>query len=330
LEFHNDGTQRYEDDLIAYTWDQYLKAGDENWPAQLPMVKSVVRAMDAVQAFAASEQGGRNTVERFVVAGASKRGWTTWLTAAVDDRVAAIVPIVIDVLNIDRSMRHHAAAYGYWAPAVGDYVRHGITRRLDTPRHAELLKTVDPFAYRRRLDMPKYIVNASGDQYFLPDSAQFYLGDLLGENLLRYVPNTDHSLRDSDALQSVVGFYQAIVQEQPLPQVRWRWDDSGAIHVQPTPQPQAALLWQATNNASRDFRLQTIGAGYRSRPLTPNDQGEYSASADAPDDGWTAYFVELTFATAGDMPLKVSTPVRVVPDRLPHADQDPAEFTIGK
>ncbi len=31
----------------------------------------------------------------FIVAGASKRGWTTWTTGAVDKRVIAIVPIVM-------------------------------------------------------------------------------------------------------------------------------------------------------------------------------------------------------------------------------------------
>ena len=107
LIFHGDGTPRKEDDLIGYTWDQYLKTGDPTWPARNPMVKSVVRAMDTVTAYMASDEGGKQTVDQFVVAGASKRGWTTWLTGAVDDRVVAIIPIVIDVVNANDSMLHH-------------------------------------------------------------------------------------------------------------------------------------------------------------------------------------------------------------------------------
>src|SRR5215207_790336 len=63
---------RVEDDFIAYTWNKFLRTGDERWPARLPMTKSAVRAMDAMSAFAASADGGRHKVGRFVVSGASK------------------------------------------------------------------------------------------------------------------------------------------------------------------------------------------------------------------------------------------------------------------
>jgi len=211
LVFHGDGKRRREDDLVAYTWDQFLKTGDPTWPARNPMVKSAVRAMDTVEALMASERGGELAVKQFVVAGGSKRGWTTWLTGAVDPRVVAIVPIVIDVLNVDPSMRHHYAAYGFWAPAIGDYVHHKILQQMDNPRLTELYRLVDPFYYRHRLKMPKYIVNAAGDQFFLPDSSQFYFDRLEGEKHLRYVPNADHGLDDTDAVETIVAFYRMIL-----------------------------------------------------------------------------------------------------------------------
>ncbi len=82
----------------------------------------------------ASDQGGNLKVEKFVVAGGSKRGWTTWCTAAVDKRVAAIVPSSIDCSTTRLSMRHHVAVYGFYTLAVGDYFRHNITQQTANPR----------------------------------------------------------------------------------------------------------------------------------------------------------------------------------------------------
>ena len=66
------------------------------------MTKAAVRAMDTATEFLAKE-GVR--LEKFVVSGASKRGWTTWTTGVVDKRVVAIAPLVIDMLNLTPSFK---------------------------------------------------------------------------------------------------------------------------------------------------------------------------------------------------------------------------------
>ena len=152
--FAGESKGRVEDELIAYSWDKFLRGGDEKWPARLPMTKSAVRAMDTVTAFCASEAGGKVVVDKFVVSGASKRGWTTWTTAAVDKRVTAIIPIVIDLLNVEASFRHHWQAYGFWAPAIKDYVEMKITDWQGTPEYRGLMKIEDPYEYRDRLTIP--------------------------------------------------------------------------------------------------------------------------------------------------------------------------------
>ena len=331
LIFHDDGRERTEDDLIGYTWDQFLETGDPTWPARNPMVKSAVRAMDTMTALMASESGGKQTVDRFVVAGGSKRGWTTWLTGAVDERVVGIVPIVIDVLNVDVSMRHHFAAYGFWAPSVGDYVRHRIMERMDHPRLNDLYELVDPYYYRHRLTMPKLILNAAGDQFFVPDSSQFYWDDLEGRKLLRYVPNADHSLDGSDGLESVIAFYALLLNDRQPPQFTWNEEGDGAFRVTVDDEPQQVRLWQATNPDARDFRVETLGREYTSRIIESEVEGVYVANVEEPDQGWTAYFVELTYDVGAPVPLKLTTNVRVVPDVLPYADKDltqPATLTI--
>jgi PhoPQ-activated pathogenicity-related protein len=317
LIFGNDGQERVEDDLIAYTWDKFLRTGDEKWPARLPMTKSAVRAMDTITEFLGSEAGGKATVDKFVVSGGSKRGWTTWTTGAVDDRVVAIAPIVIDVLNVEESMKHHYQAYGFFAPAVGNYTDHKIMDWIGTPESKALYAIEDPFSYRDRLTMPKLILNACGDQFFLPDSSQFYFGQLVGPKYLRYVPNTDHSMRNSDAYETLLAWQHVTANKLPLPKFSWKHGGGGTLTVTAQDKPKQVLLWQAHNDAVRDFRLEVAGPIYHSTPVAPNADGTYSAQVTPATKGWTAYFLELTYDVGAATPLKLTTDVRVTPDTLP-------------
>lgn len=319
LIFKNDGQPRKEDDLIGYGWSKFLETGDATWLPRLPMVKSVVRAMDCLQEW--SEKEGAK-INRFVIAGASKRGWTTWLVGATDPRIEAIVPIVIDVVNAGPSIRHHGEVYGFWAKAIGNYYQHKILQRSDHPRLAELYHIEDPYSYLDRLTMPKYIINGSGDQFFVPDSSRFYYDDLKGEKHLRYVPNADHSVDgDFGAILSMVAFYQMIITGKPRPEIDWKFEDNGDIRVHSNTPPQQVLLWQATNPNARDFRVATIGKAYTGTELKPEADGSWLAHVKKPEKGWTAAFVELSFDT-GSFPFVESTAVRVLPDVLPHAGVD--------
>ncbi len=318
LVFKGDGKERVEDELIAYTWDKFMRTGDERWPARLPMTKAAVRALDTVTAFCASAEGGGVKVDRFVVAGGSKRGWTTWTTAAVDPRVIAIVPIVIDVLNLEPSMRHHYAAYGFWAPAIQDYSDLQIMEWVGTREFRALMKIEEPYEYRDRFTMPKLLINATGDQFFLPDSSQYYFHDLPGPKYLRYVPNADHSLKDSDARETLLAFYHAVVIGAQLPRYSWKVAKDGAIRVQTADAPTEVKLWQATNPDARDFRLETLGPVWQSAPLTDEGGGVYVAKVPKPAKGWTAYFVELTFPSRGPAPFKFTSEVGVTPDIVQH------------
>lgn len=325
LIFHNDGEERTEDDLIAYGWDKFLRGGRDEWLARFPMTKSAVRAMDTVTAFLGKPERGTLKIDKFVVAGASKRGWTTWTTAITDKRVVAIAPIVIDMLNVVPSFKHHWEAYGFYAPAVGDYVSHGIMDWQGTPEYARLIKLVEPYEYRDRLTLPKLMINACGDQFFLPDSHRFYFDDLKGPKYIRYIPNTDHSLKDSDAIETLAAWQFAIAHGKSLPQLDWRVDwKAGEISMKATDKPAKALLWQATNPEARDFRLETLGKVWTSSDLKIDADGRIIARVEKPAKGWTAFVVELTYPIAGcPTPLKLTSGVAVVPDILPFAGKMP-------
>ena len=319
---------RKEDELIAYGWDQFLRGGardhDALWLARLPMTKAAVRAMDTLQALFPGE-GGQSRLSGFVVAGGSKRGWTTWTTAAVDDRVVAIAPMVIDLLNVEPSFQHHWRAYGFWAPAVYDYRREGIMEWQGRPEYRRLLEITEPYSYRQRLaEIPKYLINAAGDEFFLPDSWKFYWHELPGEKHLRYVANGNHSLAGTDVAESFVGFYRSVLEDGTRPEVDWSAED-GVIVVRTDPgkPPTKIELWTATNPTRRDFRVVTIKRTWEAEEIAPRQDGVYRLEIAEPEEGWKAAFVELTYAGEGPEPMKVTTGTLVVPETLPFPEYEP-------
>ena len=196
LSFSGEGTFK-EDDLIAHTWKKFLKDTTQNrhWLLRLPMVKSAVRTMDMVQEFMKK----KNTeVSGFVVSGGSKRGWTAWLTSAMDSRVTMVAPMVIDILNLRPNMKHHENAYGYWAPAINRSYK-DLKDDINSEEMSKLLTIIDPYSYLKFLNIPKYIISASADDFFLPDSTQFYFDDLPSNKWLRMLPNERHYIVRSNA-----------------------------------------------------------------------------------------------------------------------------------
>jgi PhoPQ-activated pathogenicity-related protein len=304
-------TGRTEDALITYGWDKFLRGGDPIWLARLPMTKAVVRAMDMVQKEIPE-------VADFFVVGGSKRGWTAWTVAAVDKRVRAVGPAVIDVLNFVPSLDNHYAAYGFWSPALSDYIDMDIVGRLHTPEMKALLAIVEPFSYVDRLTMPKYIINSAGDQFFTPDSSKFYFDQLKGEKYLRYTPNTDHGL-SAEVFLNLASFYSAILNDAPRPKFSWMTAADGALEVKCETEPQQVLLWQAHNPEARDFRMASIGKAWKSTPLEKVN-GVYNAQLPAPDKGYSAFFVEVQFPNPNFMsPFVFTTSVSIIPDTYPGA-----------
>ena len=319
---------RSEDDLIAYSRVKQFDTHDDFWLVRLAMVKSGVRAMDAVQEFLASEAGGHTKIDQFVVAGGSKRGWTTWLVGAVDPRVMAIMPMVIDALNSEAITKHHFEAYGFFSPSLKDYVNHGIfPGKIGTPEYQAVLKIEDPYEYRDRpqLRMPKMMIDASGDQFFLPDGSQFYYKDLPEEKHIRYVENAKHNLAGSDAVDTLVAFYQAVVTNKPRPRFTWTKEKDGSLVVHAVDKPSEVYLWQATNTEARDFRVDTIGKAYQSTPLKESKPGVYEAKIKKPATGFSASFIQLVYPGPGKYPFKFTTEVSVVPDVLPFKWEDAAK-----
>ena len=303
---------KYEDALIAFTFDQYLKGGDATWPLLLPMAKSAVRAMDAVQAWALAER--QQVIERFVVSGASKRGWTAWLTGAADKRVCGIVPTVIDMLNMKAQTQWSQRVYGNQSASIHDYTDIGLVEKIDHPEGIRLMEIVDPYSYRKVLTMPKLLLLGTNDPYWTVDALRHYWDDLPGPKLVYQSPNAGHGAGGTrGSTQTRAAFLRMLAEKRTPPQLTWRQDATDPVttlHVTADRRAKKALLWTA-HATTRDFRK----ASWKSRPLALDANGTDAAFAiPAPQNGFDAFMAELVFTDTAIGDFSLSTQVFVMPD----------------
>jgi PhoPQ-activated pathogenicity-related protein len=305
-----------EDALIAFTFDQYLKSGDQTWPLLFPMVKSAIRAMDTLQSFVRQEFD--QTIERFVVSGASKRGWTSWLTAAVDTRVVGIAPMVIDMLNMKAQVDWTEKMYGQQSDKISDYTDLNLHQKLDDPPMQTLRAWVDPYSYRRNYTMPKLLLLGTNDPYWVVDSLRHYWSDLPEPKLVFQTPNAGHDL-GRDAWQTLAAWFQMIADHQPLPKVEWELrdgtDGAAGLTVRVDQPASKIRLWTA-HSVDRDFR----DAKWTTRKLKIHRGGNRaSANVSRSAEGFTAFLAEVELTAPTGHSYKLSTQVQVIPDGVSRA-----------
>jgi len=292
-----------EDTLIAETFVRYLETKDKNWPLLFPMVKSAVRAMDAVQAWASDR--GKGQVKRFVVTGGSKRGWTTWLTGAVDNRVIAIAPMVIVMLNMGAQGPNQLAVWGQYSEQIDDYVNRGLMERAKTREGSELWGMVDPFTYRDRLTIPKFLINGSNDRYWTLNALDLYWNELKGPKYVVELPNSGHGLEVNRdwAINGLGAFFRHSVTGRPMPALSWSMKSpasgDSALTVHADSVPLAARLWTASSG-NRDFRESKWTSSQLQAGTT------ITASIASPASGHLAVFAELEYLIDG-IPYHLST-----------------------
>ncbi|MFT3748017.1 MAG: PhoPQ-activated protein PqaA family protein [Agriterribacter sp.] len=296
-----------EDALISFTLHNFKKDGDYSWPLLFPMVKSAVKAMDAVQQFSAKQLS--HAVNRFVITGASKRGWTTWLTGANDKRAQAIAPMVIDVLNMPVSLDYQIRAFGEYSVQIEDYVKLGIPQTAKTESGMAVSTMVDPYSYRKTLTMPKLIFMGTNDEYWVVDNIKNYLDSIPGKNLLHYVPNAGHDLGGGkQATEALSAFLGTTLQGAAYPACEWITSVSKKnvkLTIKATKDELTdVIIWHA-DSPDTDFRNDK----WTSTDLNISGKDKLKITQALPASGFRAFYVDLKYKDINGGTYTVSTRV---------------------
>jgi PhoPQ-activated pathogenicity-related protein len=319
LVYTDDRRARAEDDSVAHSWALFLDdpARRAALPLNVPMVAAISRAMSL-----AERELSALGIRSFAISAISKRAWASWLAVIADTRIDAIIAFAVDILDTRDVLKHMYRSYGgAWPIAFFPYFAEHIDEKIDSAPFDALMRIVDPLSalgtrHAQRLAIPKYIVNASGDDLFAPDNARFYYDKLSGSKTLRMVPNASHHDIKHATHRSMTPFVNRLQNAVPLPEIGTSLDTSRSMSLDTSlnaslmregrdalirfvssEPPQTLVLWSATNPHARDFRL-ACGIRYASTaiPIARTDSGTIDVPVREPETGWSAFFIEATYA----------------------------------
>lgn len=249
---------KYEDELVSYTFHNYQNDKDQTWPLLFPMTKSAIRAMDAIEEFS-EKRALAVKPERFVTNGISKRGWTTWLTAASEDkRVVAIAPMVIDILNMPVSVPYQRHMFGRYSILIQDYVNLGLTEEVVSEAGKELVAMIDPYSYRDKYTMPKMLFFGTNDEYWTVDAVKNYVDGIPGKKYISYTTNAGHGQGDMKAAYNALeAFFRQTIDGMEYPKFDYKIKEgqgSATLSIKADKQHlEEVILWEAESE-NKDFR----------------------------------------------------------------------------
>jgi len=347
MRFYNDPNfqSRSEDDFIAWTWRtllNQLESEDEEpnltIAARMPMTKAVKRAMDAVTA-AAKWRIPESNVQKFIVYGESKRGWTVMSIGTTDRRIVAVMPLVFSLINMDVAVDYHFRSMdGAWSFALGPYHHVNLTQDFINPAIQNLWHIEDMYTYKERFTMPFYAISSTGDEIFLPTDNHAWWNDFPDNKHLMMMPNAEHGMApwSEKIYETSVSWLTDFLEGRPFPKVSWTMGETeggGWIRMVTDPPPEFVLAWTAVTieNGRKDFRL-VGGTGVQrirwfSDQLEVVDEGDgvyYVETEDVPG-FWRGFLLEGTWVGPTGLRYIFTTQVNIIPYTFPHEScYDPA------
>lgn len=214
-----------EDDLISDSFARFIATGD----ASEPLVPAMARAAQAV----IDQLKERFGLHKYVITGASKRGWISWLMAAEQpEGLLAIVPRVFNHLSFEAQLDYQVESWGTTSPRIGDYAKRSLNELSRTDLGQVLIGMVDPIRFLERVTVPVLSINGSSDDYWCTDAATLYEGKLENADWIT-VPNASHHLNSRSQWLSTMGWWIDHLGEERTEIARQSWtvcSDSRQTH----------------------------------------------------------------------------------------------------
>lgn len=306
--FLNENDQQY--DFIARNWSLFMNNPERRvLPLDIPMTAVVSQTIRFTK-----QELKKWNIKKFIVSGVSAQGCTAWLASIANPDIAAIVPFANDGLNTDKMLKHVYRSYGKnWPFSFLPFYNQKIDQMIGSYRFSKLMQIVDPLQYlnsdhQNRLSIPKYIINASSDDFYTPDNSRFYYDKLPGTKSLRIIPNTNHVNILAFTVPSLISFVNRLNRNEPLPKLSaCIFKNKLTVHF--SEKPVKITRWIAKNPVARDFRY-SCGIRYLPSSIKIGTGENITVAINTKIMGWQATYIEAIFSDG----YVATTQVYITPD----------------
>jgi PhoPQ-activated pathogenicity-related protein len=208
-------------------------------------------------------------------------------------------------------------SFGKFSDQIADYTKAKLVPFPDVPEAKKLWEMVDPYSYRDKLTLPKFIVNGANDPYWTTDALNLYWDGLKGDKWVVYVPNAGHNLEQTlpdgkkdrnRAIGGLITFAKSQIFDKELPKLSWKHSGSEqkfSLKVDSSVKPSGSRLW-VVDAETRDFRKAT----WVEQPARLDGTSIFG-EVEAPVKGFRCFFAEIDFEMDG-VKYQLSTQNRIV------------------
>ncbi|MCX8064122.1 MAG: PhoPQ-activated pathogenicity-related family protein, partial [Candidatus Hydrogenedentes bacterium] len=318
-------------DFFIWSLRQYYDTNDPSWIVLLPMVKSVVSAINAIQEFILKDLKSEIPVKEFVLC-AEAPFFACWLVPAVDERVIGIAGINNFVYNIEVLIKNYLINEISLPSLFEEVDNKGLLQHFETQEGERLLNIIDPYNYRQFLKIPKLIVSYNGPSHsnfsFLAEEVASEIPDpihwtlfphlslsrepvFLSQNLNVLSSKTPVAPKIYDFRDTLHVFYHRVINRKELPSILWNITPEGKCSAKISEEVVEARAWFCIKGSKNE--LIHDQSSWQMILMTEIAEGTYEANLNLPKENYKAVFIEVVFPSLSGTNFPITSPIHIIP-----------------
>lgn len=319
-------------EFVSWSLKQYFETHEVSWIVFCPLVKTVVRAMDAVQELLIKNLRSEIPLKEFVLC-ADTPFFISWLVPAIDNRVIGLVSINSTAFHLEQQIKRMFMDEINFPDFFAEMDDAGLLPLLETEDGENLLKVIDPYYYRENLKIPKLIISLNNNQWKdvialseqviseIPDPVNWLICPQLRlsreyaflpqQTLYNFSAPMNVNLRIYDFKDTIQVFYQRLLGQRDMPIFEWEFSSKGDCQIKVSEEIIECRAWYCSNNKRGDL-LSPENKDWKYKILSESAEGVYRATVPVQSQQYTAIFVEVIFPSLMGVHFPLTSNIHII------------------